>query len=291
VKMRRLGRGLDSLISVPPQEPASERTGAEEIEISRIELNPKQPRQHLDPQGLEALADSIRRAGVLQPVVVRRRGELYELVAGERRLRAAHLAGLETVPALVRDVPDEQMIELALIENVQREDLNPIEKARAIQRMMEELGLTQDEAAEKVSLKRSTVANLLRLLRLPEEVQEMVSRGTLSAGHARAVLALNDHRLQRQLAERIVREGLSVREAERLAATGLVRRRRPAPSVSPHLKRLQDALREALGTRVEIRSRGKRGRIIIHFDDNEQFERLFEVMTGTAEGPDSQRQA
>jgi len=281
---RRLGRGLESLI--PPPGPAGEAPateGVQEIEISRIELSPVQPREEIDEEALEALAESIRTSGVLQPVLVRPRGELYELVAGERRLRAAHLAGLERVPAIVREVPDERLLELALVENVHREDLSPIEKARAIRQMMEQLGLTQEEAAARLALKRPTVANLLRLLSLPEDIQRMVSRGTLSAGHARAVLAVEDPGRQRALARRIAERGLSVREAERLAARGPSARPRREPS--PQVRRLEGILREALGTRVDVRASGRRGRIVIHFDGPEQFERLFERLTGLSEDP------
>ncbi|MDP6438893.1 MAG: ParB/RepB/Spo0J family partition protein, partial [Candidatus Brocadiia bacterium] len=179
---RRLGRGLDSLIS-PDGAPAGpeSRSGeqGQEIELSRIELNPKQPRREMDPECLDRLAASVREAGVLQPIVVRPKGDMYELVMGERRLRAARLAGLDRIPAVVREVPDDRLLEFALIENVQREDLNPIEKAQAIGQLIQELELTQEQAGERLGMDRSTVANLLRLLELPGKVRDMVSRGTL----------------------------------------------------------------------------------------------------------------
>ena len=283
MEKRRLGRGLDSLISFVPAAPA-EAGPAQEIELSRIELNPKQPRLSIEPEALQGLADLIRSVGVLQPIVLRPRGEMYELVMGERRLRAAHMAGLTRVPAIVREVPDEQMLEMALIENVQREDLNPIEKALGIRRMMTELGLTQELVAGKLGMERSTVANLVRLLDLPEEIRENVSRETISAGHARAILQMQSAEAMIALAERIVKEGLSVREAERLASLGAATiaglRTRAEPS--PQVKHLAAVLQESLGSRVEISARGTRGRIIIHFGDNEEFQRLFELMTGTA---------
>jgi ParB family chromosome partitioning protein len=284
VTKRRLGKGLASLISKPENTDAetAESTGdgrPVEIELSRVELNPEQPRKVMDEEALEGLADSIRNAGVLQPVVVRPKEDMFELIMGERRLRAAHKVGLETIPAFVREVSDDQMLELALIENVQREDLNAIEKARAIHRMVGELDLTQEEVGNKLGLSRSTVTNFIRLLDLPEEVQEMVSRGTLTAGHARAVLSVEDPQRQVALARKIVRKGLSVREAEKLAARGTPSTRKIKSEPSPQVKRLQRELQESLGTKVEIRSRGRKGKILIHFSDNDQFERLYGLMT------------
>jgi len=289
---RRLGRGLDALISSEAQPyPELEPTGGAgvmEIELARIELNPDQPRERMDPEALRGLADSIRSAGVLQPVVVRERGDgMYELVVGERRLRAAQTVGLEAIPALVRDVADEEMLELALIENIQREDLNPIEKARAIHRMIEKLSLTQEQAGQKLGLERPTIANFLRLLDLPGEVQEMVSRGTVSGGHARAILALEDNDERVELARAVADRGLSVRETERLAAGGTLSagKKRIRPEPAPQIKRLEGLLREALGTKVELRQRGRRGKIIVHFESPDDFDRLFEIMTGFETSP------
>jgi len=282
IKKRRLGKGLDSLVS-PSEGGAARDAGVRELPPARIELNPLQPRKSIDEEALEELAASIRNAGVLQPVVVRPASDgMYELVMGERRLRAARRAGLEQVPAIVRDVDDDRMLELAMVENVQREDLNPIEKARALDRMMEELGLTQAQVAEKIGLKRPTVGNLLRLLELPEEVRQMVSRGTLSGGHARALLSTESSEGRIELAHRVVREGLSVREVERLAACSesedKPRSGEKSPP-SPHVQRLQAVLSESLHTDVRISSRGEKGRIIIHFNGHEEFERLVSSFT------------
>ncbi len=274
MEKRRLGRGLDSLIPTDPPAPAG---GVEEIELSRIELNPKQPRESMDPGALGALADSIRSAGILQPVVVRQRGEMYELVVGERRLKAAQIAGLERIPAVVREVPDDELLELALIENVHREDLNAIEKARAIRRMIQELNLTQEQVGRKLALERPTITNLLRLLELPELIQQMVSRGTLTAGHARALLALGQAAEMLTLARKVERLGLSVRQTERLVAAGPRARHRPFER-SPQVRLLEERLRESLGAKVEIRRRGERGRIVVHFHGAEDFERLFGLM-------------
>lgn len=289
MKKRRLGKGLESLISKPQEQEAPKESsdkeqavpgGPVELDLAAIELNPEQPRKEMNPEALEGLADSIRSAGVLQPIVVRPRDDMFELVMGERRLRAALKAGLDTIPAFIREVSDDRMLELALIENVQREDLNAIEKAEAINRMLETLNLTQEEVGSKLGLNRSTVANFVRLLELPKEIREMVSRGTLTAGHARALLSMESEHDQRQLARQIAEKGLSVRQAEKLAAQGGQKKQKTTRrEPSPQVKRLQRELQESLGTKVEIRSRGDKGKILIHFSDNDQFERLYDLMT------------
>ena len=293
-KQRRLGRGLDSLIPSLDVQPAggTERLdglsapgNAEwQIPLKKIELNPKQPRFNVDPEELERLADSIRASGVIQPVVVRpgdAAAGTYELVVGERRIRAAKLAGLETVPALVRDVPDGKMLELALVENIQRADLNAIEKASAVRQMIAELALTQEEAGRRLGLDRTTITNLLRLLELSDEIQQMVSRGTLSAGHARALLSVENEGVRARLAKKISAKGLSVREAERLAVREAGTRATRLHQPSPNVAQLEESLSQALGTRVEIRpGRRKGGRIVIQFTDHDDFERLYESLTG-----------
>lgn len=298
MKKRRLGKGLASLIGQSSaekgetddrgEEKAEQTMGAPvEIDLASIELNPQQPRKKMDPDALNGLAQSIEGAGVLQPVVVRPKGDMYELIMGERRMRAAHKAGLDTIPAFIRQVSDDQMLELALIENVQREDLNAIEKAEAIHKMVDELDMTQESVGQKLGLNRSTVSNFLRLLELPEEIRNMVSRETLSAGHARALLSVESEKRQLQLAQRVKKKGLSVRQTEKLVARQL----RPAQSASnepsPQIKRLQRELQESLGTKVEIRSRGDKGKITIHFSDNDQFERLYGLMTGESHTQES----
>lgn len=290
VTKHRLGRGLDSLIPDLGTEDAAQEAGVLELPIKQVELNPKQPRLDVDEEELRALAASIRRSGVLQPILVRPAGEGYELVAGERRLRAAHLAGLEMVPAVVRDVPDEKMLELALVENIQRTDLNAIEKAKAMRQMIDELGLTQEETGNRLGLSRPAIANLLRLLELPEDIQQMVSRETLTAGHARALLALEEDSARRRLARQVAKRGLSVRETERLAAReGSSDRKAPRREPAQHLAGLEESLAEALGVRVEVKPRKRGGRIVIHFRGNDEFERLFEQLCGrsTLDYPDS----
>lgn len=277
---RRLGRGLDALI--PAEDMGAAPSGeVREIELRKIELNPKQPRLDVDEEKLGRLADSVRSSGVIQPVLVRPAGDLFELVCGERRLRAARMAGLDAVPAIIRDVPDDKMLELALIENIQRHDLNPIEKALGMRRMISELDLTQEEAGRRLGLNRSTVANTLRLLDLSEEIQAMVSRGTLTAGHARALLSVEDQARRTRLATLMVEKGMSVREAERLAAGDsdghkATKITRPSPNVV----QLEERLSEALGTKVEVKPRKKGGKIVVHFRDHDDFERLFEELSG-----------
>lgn len=277
---RRLGRGLDALI--PSLDSPGEADGeVRRIPLHRVELNPRQPRLEIDADKLDQLADSIRSSGVIQPILVRPAESGYELVIGERRVRAARRAGLEAVPAIVRDVPDEKMLELALVENIQRADLNPIEKARAMRQMIAELDLTQEEAGRRLGLDRSTVANALRLLDLSDEVQAMVVGGKLSAGHGRALLAVEEPSRRAELAAVVARKGLSVRETERLASRGgRLHQAKVIRRPSPNVVQLEESLSEALGARVEVKSKRQGGKIVVHFRDHEDFERLYECLTG-----------
>jgi ParB family chromosome partitioning protein len=258
-----------------------------------IQANPFQPRREFTPEALGDLERSIREHGVLQPVIVRPAGTGFQLVAGERRLRAARNVGLATIPAVVRDVSDGQMLALALVENIQREDLNPIETARAYRDLLSTPGLTQEDVAKVVSKSRVAVTNTLRLLDLPEELQDHVSRGTLSAGHGRALLMTKDAEAMHALASRILAEGLSVRESEALASgaapapgTPTLLVRPPRKERSSHLAELEDRLRTSLGTRVAVKpGRGKRGKIVVYYASLEDFERIFEILTGPVEAP------
>ena len=291
-KERRLGRGLDSLIpslaeKAPTPTPAAAAHAEREVPLRLIELNPVQPRAEIDPEELQGLADSIRAAGVIQPILLRPAGERYELVVGERRVRACRLAGRDTVPALVRDIPDEEMLTLALVENIQRADLNPIEKAQAVRRMMDDLGLTQEQVGHRLGFQRSTIANLLRLLDLSPDLQDVVSRGTLSAGHARALLSLPSTAARRRLASQIEMKGLSVREAERLAASSVVTHGpRPRYEPSPHLLAMEEQLALALGARVQISPKRKGGKVVIHFADADDFERIYGLLLLGADTPE-----
>jgi ParB family transcriptional regulator, chromosome partitioning protein len=284
-KRSALGKGLSALIPETPEPDA----GVTELDVELLRPNEYQPRLRVDDARLEELAQSIRAHGVIQPIVVRRTGETYEIIAGERRWRAAQHAGLRRVPVVVREVQSESphdLLEMALIENIQREDLNAIEEGIAYRRLADEFALTQDAIAKAVGKDRSTVANMVRLLKLPDEVQEEVAAGRLSMGHARALLALTDAAAQRTLARDIIARNLSVRETE-----GLVKKSaEPEPvarTVSEpqpadvHTRAAEDKLRLQLGTRVRIVRRGKKGRIEIEFVSEEELIRIYDMLSAT----------
>jgi ParB family transcriptional regulator, chromosome partitioning protein len=281
-KRAALGRGLSALIpgTAPPRDRESIRPV--ELDLDLLTPNPRQPRSHIDESRLEELAQSIRANGVIQPVVVRKIGDRYEIVAGERRWRAAQRAGLLKVPVAVRDVPDEKLLEVALVENIQRDDLNPIEEAQAYRRLADELQMSQEEIAAAVGKDRTTVANAVRLLRLPDEVKNDLSAGALTVGHARALLALPDEAAQRRVAREIVARAISVRETEALIR-GELSPDRPTPAdkprVDPNTRAAEDQLKVALGTRVRIVRQRKGGRIEIDFQDENELQRLFETLT------------
>jgi ParB family transcriptional regulator, chromosome partitioning protein len=250
-----LGRGLGALLSADKTNDTAESI---ELDPSLIEPCSVQPRMRFDDVSLSELADSIRANGVVQPLLVRRRGNRFELIAGERRLRAAKMAGLEKVPVVIRDVPDEKLLEIALVENIQREDLNPIEEALAYRGLLEGVGLTQEVLAMRVGRDRSYITNYLRLLRLPDDVQRLVQDKLLSTGHARALLGIAEPSRQREIAGRIVKRDLSVRETEQLVRRTAGKSRRPrvtagaAQSMDPNTKALENKLRRELGTQVNI---------------------------------------
>ena len=269
-----LARGLDALLPETDL-PA----GVTEIAVSQLDPNPDQPRRTFDTQALEALAESIRQAGVLQPLLVVENGARYRIVAGERRYRAARMAGLQSVPCVVRDMTEQERMEAALIENLQREDLNPIEEAAGIRALMEECGYTQELAAKRVGRSRPTVANLLRLLQLPESIRELVKAGELSAGHARVLAGLADESRQLALAERAVREGMSVRELEKLAAQTMEKPAKPEPKPLPsELNDMQERLQNVLGVRTALHGNLKKGKIILQYDSAEELEAIYEAM-------------
>ena len=292
-----LGKGLGALIP-PGTDFAVERGGLEMLPVAAIRANRFQPREHFDEGALSALAESIRAVGVLQPILVRPVGDgEYELVAGERRWRAARRVGLQTIPALIHDADDAASLEHALVENLHRDDLNPLEEAAAYQQLIEDFGLTHDEVAARVGRSRATVSNTLRLLQLPPTIQRLLQDGKLSMGHARALLGTPDRAFQEQLARRIVAEDLSVRIAEeaiRAHETGdeagldqgssgsdddpARRRLRP-----PGLVELEGLLGDHLDTRVKITMGTARGRVVVEFSTLEDLERIYRVMTeGTA---------
>jgi len=285
-----LGRGLSALIPDAPPRSAPHPAPTEHarelpahVDLDRIDPNPRQPRVRFDEQKLEELAASIRSNGLVQPVVVRRKGDRYEIVAGERRWRAAQMAGLLKVAVVVSDVADGKMLEVALIENVQREDLNPIEAAQAYKRLGDESGLTQEQIASAVGKDRATVANMLRLLKLPDDVRGQVATGALSMGHARALLAIESPDLLVRAAAEVVSKGLSVRATELLARRVAGPAAAPAPSaavpeIDVHTRHAEERLRVALGTRVAIKRQGQGGRLEIEFVSEPELIRLFDLL-------------
>jgi ParB family transcriptional regulator, chromosome partitioning protein len=288
MKGSRLGRSFDALLHRTSEE-APEEQKIVEIPVTDVHPNPNQPRQDFDPESLAELVGSITRNGILQPILVRPDAHGYQIIAGERRWRAAQQAGFATVPTILRPASDNESLELALIENIQRRDLNPIEQAHAYKDLIERFGITQEDAAERLGKKRSSIANILRLLDLPQDIQDSVSRGTLSMGHARALLALPDRSDQRRLAGRIVREELSVRQTERLIASQLSKSAKTPgtePQKPPHILDLEAKLRHALGTRVSIlQSKTDRGHIVIDFFSNDDFQRVLGIVLASAPPP------
>lgn len=276
-----LGRGLKALI---PQGDDSQ-DDVEHLPIDSISPNTKQPRRYFSEDGLHELRDSIVEHGVLEPLIVRPMGTRYEIVVGERRWRASRLAGLSTVPAIVRELDEREVTEIALVENLQREDLNPIEEAAAYKRLLDEFHLTQKQVAERVGKERSTVANRLRLLDLCETAQQYVIEGTLSAGHAKVLLGITDAKRQQSLAEKIVEQQLSVRQTEQIVRNAQrspspARRKRPQKMRDPHWDEVEDEFRRVLGTKVSVVQRGTKGRIEIEFYGEEDIERILAVLRG-----------
>jgi ParB family chromosome partitioning protein len=291
-KRPALGKGLSALIPDPPDTP---RSGVLEADIDRLDPNELQPRAQMDDARLEELAQSIRSNGIIQPILVRRTGDRYRIIAGERRWRAAQRAGLLRVPIVVREVPEgsqKQLLELALIENIQRENLNPVDEALAYQRLADEFGLTQEQIAAAVGKDRSSVANFLRLLKLPDEVRAELSAGTITMGHARAILGLLDAASQRHAAREAISRGLSVRDTEALvrklarpdedAASRLESKTAAAGTEKDvHTRAAEDRMRFVLGTKVRIVRKGERGTIEIDFASEAELNRIYEQVVRT----------
>ena len=277
-KRPALGRGLSALIPEVPKAPAPAERGLD-IDIDLLRPNRFQPRAAMDDARIEDLARSIKSNGIIQPIVVRKVEDGYEIVAGERRWRASQRAGLLKVPVVVRDIPEERMLAAALIENIQREDLNPMEEAQAYRRLADDYQLTQEQIADAVGKDRSSVANYLRLLRLPAEVRNNVGSGALSMGHARTLLSLTDEAVQLRISRDIVTRNLSVRETESIVKKPPPDTPREAPQKDVHTRAAEDKLRFALGTRVRINRKGKGGRIEIDFQTEDELNRLYEQLT------------
>ncbi len=284
---KALGRGFGALLKAVDDKNTEENSASvAQLEIDKIGMNPKQPRQEIDLGRLEELAQSIRIKGVIQPILVRPKkegGNNYELVAGERRLKASKLAGFEKIPAVIKLVKDKDLLEIALIENIQRDDLNAIEEAKAYHKLLEEHGYTQEDLSKRVGKNRSTIANLIRLLQLPENLQRDLMENRISAGHARTLLTVEDTKKQTHLRNRIVEDQISVRETEALAKTeNSVNDSKAAknkkPMVSPQLALTQDRLRDHFATKVLIKPKGEKGKIELEYYSKEDFNRIYDLL-------------
>jgi len=281
VSRRALGKGLDALIPEVKRDAVPGSSDIVELDINEIAANPYQPRTKFSEISLEDLKESIAERGVLQPVIVRKKAGRYELVAGERRLRAAKLAKLETIPVMIKQVSDSEALEIALVENLQREDLNPIDEARGYSELIKRFNLTQEELARKISKDRSTIANVLRLLNLPEEVKAGLEEGKINMGHARALLGLTEERHIRSVYRTVLHRGLSVRQVEALVRRKIKskkRRARSAPPVMSELGHIEEELMRKLGTRVKIISQGGHGKIEIEYYSNDDLTRILDAM-------------
>jgi ParB family chromosome partitioning protein len=281
MKRKALGKGLSALL---PEAEARPRETERELPVDRLEPNPRQPRSRIEATALAELAASIRQSGLVQPILVRPVGQRFQIIAGERRWRAAREAGLERVPVTIREVPDDQLLELALVENIQREELTALEEASAYSKLQSELGLTQEQLAARVGKDRATVANTLRLLRAPAPLRALLEQGRLGAGHVRALLGLNDAGDQQALGNEAARQGLSVREVERRVAQMQAPTARREKRRHPNTRAAEEGLRAALGTRVEIARRAKGGSMRIAFTSEDELNRLFELLVRAGRG-------
>jgi ParB family chromosome partitioning protein len=276
MEARALGKGLSALI---PERAEDLKAVVTQLKTSAIRNNSFQPRTNYDDGKQAELIASIKEKGVLQPILIRKKGEHFEVIAGERRLRAARALSIEEVPVIIKDASDEEALVLALIENIQREELNPIEEARAFKRLIDEFRFTQDSVAQSVGKDRSTVSNLLRLLKLPEDLQQHVFSGALSEGHARTLLGVDSAETQRKIAEQVIKKGLSVRDLELLIKAGFKSGRPRAKSSSrdPQIGELEELLQSVLGTKVRIAAQKKRGKIVIEYYSLDDLKRILNI--------------
>lgn len=281
MQKQALGKGLGALIpDLSALDDKEKRAlGINEIELDKIVPNEYQPRKVFNDEKMKELAASIKEQGVIQPVIVHRAGSGYQLIAGERRWRASRLAGLKTIPALVKEATKRELLEMALIENIQREDLNPLEAAEAYKRLQDEFKLTQEDLAKRVGKERSTVTNFLRLLGLPKEIKQELATGALSMGHAKALLSLERVRDQMKATVMIVKKGLSVREAEALATRLKNPPKEKKVRLSHELKSVEEKLKKALGTKVSITAKSKGGRIVIEYYSAEELDRIIDMIS------------
>jgi ParB family chromosome partitioning protein len=281
MERKALGKGLSALI--PEREIGHKTNEIINVQISQIKPNPFQPRENFDNQSIEELAQSIKEKGVIQPLLVRRKGDFFELIAGERRLRAANLLNLQEIPVIVKDVEDRDSLELALIENIQREGLNPIEEAHAYQYLIDKFQVTQEKISAVIGKARVSITNTLRLLKLPHEIQEEIKKGRISFAHGRALLELDDPNQQRRLAQEVISKSLSVNELENLIKTHrskTAKRRMGQSQREPYIAVLEETLQHALATKVRVTKRKKRGHILIEFYSQEDLERIVNIIRG-----------
>lgn len=273
-----LGKGLGALIDT--ENILSENSGIVELKITDIEPNKEQPRKNFNQEKLQALAESIREHGVVQPIIVKKQDKVYTIIAGERRWRAAKMAGLKTIPSIIKDLSSKETMEIALIENLQREDLNPIEEAEAFQKLMEEHRMTQEELSKLVGKSRAAIANSVRLLTLPEKIKDMLINEQLTPGHARALITIEDTEKQLKIAEEIIEKNLSVRETEKLVneqKNKKIHKRNVVKDAT--ILDIEEKLKGILGTKVELRHNKNKGKIVIEYYSNEEFNRIIEFIT------------
>jgi len=280
---KRLGRGLDALISTTKDKENQETNNkVKKINLDSISSNPYQPRKDFIEKDLEELSQSIKEHGLIQPIIVRKVDQNYQIVAGERRYRAAKRINLDRIDAIVEEFDDQQAMEIALIENIQRQDLNPIEEAKAYQELMNKFNLLQEEIGKRVGKSRSAISNSLRLLRLPDEIKEYVSRGTLAMGHARALLSVEDNNLQKELAKEVINKELTVREIEKLIKKigneDEEESKKKEVKRDPNLVFVENKLKDILGTKVNIKDGKKKGKIIVEYYSNQDLERIIELL-------------
>ena len=277
VSKRGLGKGLGALI---PEGEESDRNSIVEIKITDIEANDRQPRKAFNDETLVDLSESIKEHGVVQPIIVRKLGSSYQIIAGERRWRAARLAGKKTIPAIVKECSDLEVMELALIENLQREDLNSIEEATAYKSLIEEYNMTQEEISKKIGKSRPAIANSLRLLQLPQEIKNMIAEGKISQGHARALLSISGEKKQIDMAEKIIAQQLNVRQIEKLAKDTKQKKKKEVlpDAYQIEINQLEERLRAALGTKVTIHHKKNKGSIEIEYYSDEEFDRIFDLL-------------
>lgn len=275
-----LGKGLGAILD--SENTQSEASGISELKVNDVEPNREQPRKKFDQEKLQALAESISQHGVVQPIIVKKKDKGYSIIAGERRWRAAKLAGLKTIPAIIKDISSRDVMEIALIENIQREDLNPIEEAEAYQKLIDEHGLTQELLSKLVGKSRAAIANSVRLLLLTEKVKEMLISDILTAGHARTLITIDDAEKQKKLADTIVEKNLNVRETEKLVneqTNSKEIRKNRKPKKDANLIDIEEKLKSVLGTKVDLQHHENKGKIIIEYYSNDEFDRIIDIIT------------